>query len=76
MSTLSPRGLAVVRAGQLALRPTEEDRARLLAALVGRLTGSRCCPSWGRWRPRPPRAGRVARDHKRCFGKRRGTSDR
>lgn len=37
MSTLSPLGREIVRAGQRAFRPTEADRARLLGALRSQL---------------------------------------
>ena len=56
MSTLSPRGHALVRAGRRAFQPTDADRVRLLGALSFRLGKLGCRPTWARWRPRPLRA--------------------
>jgi hypothetical protein len=44
MSTLSPQGRALIRAGQRAFRPTAEDRARLLGALRTQLGDSALLP--------------------------------
>ena len=56
MSTLSPRGRALVRAGRRAFQPTEADRVRLLGALTSRLGALPCRPTSVRCRPQPLRA--------------------
>jgi hypothetical protein len=57
MSTLSPKGRALVRAGRRALQPTEADRVRILGALSFQLETLPCCRSaWDRSRPRPLRS--------------------
>jgi hypothetical protein len=56
MSTLSPKGCALVRAGRRVLRPTDADRVRLLGALNFRLEALPCRPTWDRCRLRSPRA--------------------
>jgi hypothetical protein len=56
MSTLSPRGLALVRASRRAFQPTDADRTRLLAALHLRLGRPGCRPTWDRWCLRSSRA--------------------
>ena len=53
MSTLSPKGRALVRAGRCAFRPTDADRLRLLGALGYRLGTLPCRPTWARYRPQP-----------------------
>jgi hypothetical protein len=56
MSTLSPRGDALVRAGRRAFQPTDADRVRLFGALSFRLGRLGCRPTWARRRPRLSRA--------------------